>query len=1521
MKFHSDVKTVFISMLVLLLFVCSSIFIIAELNLTSPTLIVTKSIFQNISEKESVISLSFSSMERNFRDRVLVNDLSVSFRGEEIASFKSAEIRMGLFDLISYVLRGKAEPQIHVKDGNVNIPLSLFSSSHKEDKSGEVVLKEKEESPSILSRYKFSVTLENTVVNIGNSSSLKGISASFRWGGSISDVKGIVKIPSISFSDGALSGEIKDVEVSAFLSETLSISLSTGSGNATWKGADLTISSLSGKLSSPQLTSLSSLTGYLVSESMTAEYDSYQAEVKGVRVDVLNSLPSLSIPFASIKGKDIELALEKLALSMDEEKRISGSLNKAKGSAYGVAASLSSLTISEYSLKDNSLSLSVGEFSLPQTKALSKGLIEDITLSAINGKVKIGEETVVSLSLRSSLNPSNAALSSVEAGIGGGIKVKDGKIVDYGISFTDFYPGYGERRNNSISLIGGEKEAKLAFSYDTINISLSYDFVSSLIKGKLGASSYPVSDILPYLGEMGERYKGYFGDEAKISLDSSFSFSLDDEAKIRATGSLDYDLKLEEISILGGDTLHSSATLRGDKDALSFKDLSLSSSTVKIIFNGNLGYEKILPSFSLEVFSNDSLMADGDFSLGSDDFYTYSVEIGALKDSSLKGSFALKEVINGESVLKTKDILRPFTFSYDRNSKILSLESPKIKLDADLGKGIDVHLSLTNLDTIRDGLGNPMVADGSVYFSMPRGEKATFSTSGLKLTNMWFIPSSPDVSLAFSGDFSRIAVTDVSVSLDKVEYFKGKADFDIEKMSFTASLDEVKGEGDVVFSFFKGEVYSGLIRARSLDLSPFGVSDMYFNLNITGRASKLQDLSLDGKLEVLGFDSVNDDRKVTAGISLSGESLTLEDIRFTTSGIDLRIDSISWDTNSGKLEMGDGLFISKGEHADRDYPIKAAFGLNASMEDSESIYNSIFDLIKFGGEGLDLSLDLKYIDIDNSRIRVEDKSAFCSIRNRVMYISGSLAAGTFAVDDKKFDVSVDLMPLFSGRVYGTLGKKIEANAIIDAFNMYFVNIFMKAPYITFEENYVRGEAGVTAENGIYFLNGNLSADEMGVNIFWVPDQRIIIHNPRFTLWNNDLRSAVSKATVIDYTTYERKTIDIYAGLTLTPTLSMEGFVAEMWMDKENAVRLRLPLPMVNVDIKGNAYGHYYMKTTEGMPMDNNGEFFIEDAEVSIGMNPYPQWYQLKGNANFNLDLNFLRNNRIIYPAGQDPIISIVLDENSSIVAKKNRADISVTGDIDVRGGEIFYFQKYFYITEGNITFPDPTKIDPKINLRATLRDYDSDGNRVEIYLVMKDNTFGNISPTLESSPAKDLNEIMSILGQSILPSSTYGTVSVGSVASLVTEGIDILGRLGIVTTAANPISGMSESLKEVFGVDSFSIHSNIVNNILTDTLSSSFSDNYSTYSPMARYLNGTTLNIGKYLSSSFYLQGMVHLAASSNAKDKYTFISDDLVLDTEFSLEWMNPAFKITFITSPSYLSFYSILDTFRFSISKTLNW
>ena len=62
MKFHSNLKTVLITLGVLLMFVFSSVFIITELDLTSPTLLVTNSLFQNLTEKDTDISFSMPDM-------------------------------------------------------------------------------------------------------------------------------------------------------------------------------------------------------------------------------------------------------------------------------------------------------------------------------------------------------------------------------------------------------------------------------------------------------------------------------------------------------------------------------------------------------------------------------------------------------------------------------------------------------------------------------------------------------------------------------------------------------------------------------------------------------------------------------------------------------------------------------------------------------------------------------------------------------------------------------------------------------------------------------------------------------------------------------------------------------------------------------------------------------------------------------------------------------------------------------------------------------------------------------------------------------------------------------------------------------------------------------------------------------------------------------------------------------------------------------------------------------------------
>ena len=181
---------------------------------------------------------------------------------------------------------------------------------------------------------------------------------------------------------------------------------------------------------------------------------------------------------------------------------------------------------------------------------------------------------------------------------------------------------------------------------------------------------------------------------------------------------------------------------------------------------------------------------------------------------------------------------------------------------------------------------------------------------------------------------------------------------------------------------------------------------------------------------------------------------------------------------------------------------------------------------------------------------------------------------------------------------------------------------------------------------------------------------------------------------------------------------------------------------------------------------------------------------------------------------------------------------------------------------------------------------------------------------------------MQILGQSILPNSIYGDISVSSMVSLVSASVDILSRIGLISNAND--NTLEQSIRSSLALDTFSLHTNIIENLIFDTVSyaSSNLDNEA-LSPMARYLDGTTLYLGKYLSPELYLEGMVHLDAENNRTEsaQHTFLADDLNLDIEISLEWDNPLAVFTVFTQPENITLYDILDSFGFGISKRIVW
>ena len=1518
MKFHSNLKTVLISIFVLLLFVFSSVFIISELNLTSPTLLITNNLFAYFTEKDSDFTFTFSSLERNLRDRVKVNDILIKYKHEDLASIDSMEIKMGLLDLLSYIIRGKTSAEIVVENGNINISQALLDSFSKSDSS----VSENDDKEESKIKYSFTIRGENLSLSILDRWNISGISTSFDIDENLNNLKADIRIPSIGLTYDDYDISLDSLLVSLNVEERINAAVSVASIGVESPLFSVAAGALESSFVLPDLDSIEDLEGSLRIKEASIGLENGEFKVNPITLSYKNKNAQLTVDSIDGYYRDIYVSTENATVEMDSFEYLKANVHKIKGSYLQHDFVLENINLSSLNLDEKKAEFAFQSFIVEDLENLTKDFISKVEVDDCSLSLDFSDKIDFNFGLNSIITPKKNVSEDIRIGFDINLVMDQKTIQSFSIKSRDMYLGYGEKKDNNLEINGNTEEIDLKLEYGKINLDFSLGLEDYRINGSLDLKDYPVSTIYDILPNETKNISSYIPSSASLSCNLKLDGSIVKDNTIPFTGDVSYLLSLSDLNVAGFTSyIDSKANLHFEEDGLSFSSLELGTKYFSLLLSGDLPYKNMLPSLSFSLTQTDGRETfKGSIILSNENTYDISLNALTIENTSFVGKvFFQDKLITGSSVLTTFGTERPFIFNVDLNTKTFGASSSKIGLTGTYDEKINASLILRNLDIVRDGKGSPMTMDGDLSLDI-EDNKWSIKGEGINLDNLWFIPSSPSVTLSLWGDQEKISIPDLSISTNGTTYFTGKVYFDFNSFDLSGSLDAVKGQGDVIFSFNKNELYSGFVRARDLDLSPFGVKDMYADINLIGRASRLVDLSLEGKIDVLAYDSVNDSRKLTADISLNDDSLLLDNIKFSNSGLSVEIDSVDWNSLDGVLKVGEGRLRMKGEHADRDFPVSADFNLSFMLNNDENLYTSLYNILRDGGEGIELEINLKSLDIDNSRILVEDKSTVGFIKNRVIDFSGSFISGWLDFDAMTFDLHVAADPLADIAVKGSIKDGIDANAIINSFNMYFVNMFMNPPFITFDECFVKGEVGILEKDGIYSLNGNLSAEEMGINIFWVPDQKVIVHNPTFTLWNNDLRCSVSKATVIDYTTYERKTIDIYAGLTLTPTLSLDGYVAEMWMDEENTVRIRLPLPMMGIDILANGYGHYYMKTADGEAMKNEGELNVIDSVVTIGMNPYPEWYKLKGNANVDLILNFKRNNRVMYPAGNDPIISITLDEDSSVKFVKNGKDISVQGDVDIRGGEIFYFQKYFYITEGNISFPDPNKLDPKINLRATLRAYDSESNRVEVYLVMKDNTFENISPTLESSPAKDLNEIMEILGQSILPSSTYGTVSLGSVTQLVTEGLDILGRLGIVTTS-NPISGVNQSLKEFFGVDSFSLHSNIVNNILSDTISNSLTDNYSSYSPMARYLDGTTLNIGKYLSSDFYLQGMVHLSANNNAKDKYTFISDDLVLDTEFSLEWMNPAFKITFTTSPSYFSLFSIFDTFKFSISKTINF
>ncbi len=274
----------------------------------------------------------------------------------------------------------------------------------------------------------------------------------------------------------------------------------------------------------------------------------------------------------------------------------------------------------------------------------------------------------------------------------------------------------------------------------------------------------------------------------------------------------------------------------------------------------------------------------------------------------------------------------------------------------------------------------------------------------------------------------------------------------------------------------------------------------------------------------------------------------------------------------------------------------------------------------------------------------------------------------------------------------------------------------------------------------------------------------------------------------------------------------------------------------------------------------------------------------------NIRLRTGRKVEFSWPSVDFPVLRASADTGDvlRIIYDGLRGTYSVVGDISFRGGEIFYFQRYFYISDGALRFNEnELRFDPIIGVRAETRErYDT--GPITISLIIDEAALSNFIPRLESDPPLSQVEIFALLGQSLSGSGGNDENSLPS--TVIAASSDLLAQFSVIRR-------FESSVREFLNFDIFSVRTQLIQNAVLSAAGIQTSG-MDRVSGLGNYFDNTTVYMGKYLGTDLFLQAMV--ALQYDERDFYSALGG-LKLEWDIGMELKTPFFLLRWNFLPSH--------------------
>ena len=308
---------------------------------------------------------------------------------------------------------------------------------------------------------------------------------------------------------------------------------------------------------------------------------------------------------------------------------------------------------------------------------------------------------------------------------------------------------------------------------------------------------------------------------------------------------------------------------------------------------------------------------------------------------------------------------------------------------------------------------------------------------------------------------------------------------------------------------------------------------------------------------------------------------------------------------------------------------------------------------------------------------------------------------------------------------------------------------------------------------------------------------------------------------------------------------------------------------------------------EDMIFSVTGDLTAHDTDISLDISEFMAADSGQtgrpGTVTVNADLSIQAGRRVefFFPSMDFPVLQAFADMGTGIrvTADTSANRFTLTGDVALRGGEIFYLERNFYIREGTLFFRESeTHFEPRLTARAEIRDR-ADVGPVTISMIIDNAPLMSFSPRFVSNPPISQLEIYSLLGQ--VPQDDGDQRNLA--ASLV---IDSLAQFTVMRR-------VQRQVRDFLGVDMFSMRTQLFQNVLFQVAGidpSPFGGQYR----VANYFDNSTIFLGKFFGSDIFAEGMITFRY-----DETRLNWGGMVLEPELALEMRNPLFDIRFNIAP----------------------